>query len=97
MSNTPEEMVGEMEEDILPEFCPSTHPDIIFRAHPTQGRHSIIFLGGEEYWVQGTWTAQTDGRMVILQDRVFRISEFLHAIPGVEFRAEAAESLPPFH
>ena len=66
------------------EYRPPSHPDVIFRTHSDLGRFSILHLGGEEYWMEGTWLALSAGQMVMVRDRVFRVSELAQCDPGIE-------------
>ena len=75
----------------LPEYRPGTHPYVLFRAHSSEGRSSIVFLGGEEFWVSGTWMVQAGSRIVILRDRLFRVSELTTGLPTSDIIAQAAE------
>jgi len=77
-----------MEDVPLPEFQPDAHPEVVFRAHSNFGRHSILYLGKGEYWICGTWMAKSGSRMVVLHDRLFRVTELDAAAPGLEFEPE---------
>ncbi|HET6383518.1 MAG TPA: hypothetical protein VFJ58_09025 [Armatimonadota bacterium] len=83
MSNANGQRVDEEEESTPAEFRPPMHPEVLFRTHANFGRYSIVHLGGEEYWMHGTWLALGDGQMVMVRNRVFRVSELAGCMDGI--------------
>lgn len=61
------------------EVQPLDHPQLLFRAHSPRGRFRLMHLGGDEYFMQGLWTVLFEGRILVVQDRLFRVQEMRFA------------------